>query len=330
MRVSAARVLRAAAPAAESHFGAAPIRRKVAGSSLSPPGFSSSLSMPIPGLPIASFGKSGIVDLKQGLPRVDELVKTPPGSSSPPVIVGDVVVVGVAFAAGGAPPSKVAVPGWVRAYDARTGALKWTFHTVPQAGELGADTWADKSFEYTGNTGLWTPFSADAARGYVYLPIEAATGDFYGGHRHGNDLFSDTLVCVDANTGKRIWHYQIVHHDIWDYDIPAPPVLADITVAGRKIPAVVQVTKMGLVVRLRPGDGKAGMAHRGAPRPAVGCAGREDLGDAAVSDEARTLRAAGSAARGPDRLHARDEATGARDRQSLPVRPRVHAAVGGR
>jgi quinoprotein glucose dehydrogenase len=198
------------------------------------------------GLPIASFGNSGIVDLKQGLPRVDELVKTPPGSSSPPVIVGDVVVVGVAFAAGGAPPSKVAVPGWVRAYDARTGALKWTFHTVPQAGELGADTWADQSFEYTGNTGLWTPFSADAARGYVYLPIEAATGDFYGGHRHGDDLFSDTLVCVDANTGKRIWHYQIVHHDIWDYDIPAPPVLADITVAGRKIPAVVQVTKMGL------------------------------------------------------------------------------------
>ena len=198
------------------------------------------------GLPIASFGKSGIVDLKQGLPRVDELVKTPPGSSSPPVIVGDVVVVGVAFAAGGAPPSKVAVPGWVRAYDARTGALKWTFHTVPQAGEPGADTWADESFEYTGNTGLWTPFSADAVRGYVYLPIEAATGDFYGGHRHGDDLFSDTLVCVDANTGKPIWHYQIVHHDIWDYDLPAPPVLADITVAGRKIPAVVQVTKMGL------------------------------------------------------------------------------------
>lgn len=162
------------------------------------------------------------------------------------MIVGDVVVVGVAFAAGGAPPSKVAVPGWVRAYDARTGALKWTFHTVPQAGEFGADSWADKSFEYTGNTGLWTPFSADAVRGYVYLPIEAATGDFYGGHRHGDDLFSDTLVCIDADTGKRIWHYQIVHHDIWDYDIPAPPVLADITVAGRKIPAVVQVTKMGL------------------------------------------------------------------------------------
>ena len=199
------------------------------------------------GRPVTSFGKDGLVDLKDGLPRVAELPKTPPGSSSPPVIVGDVVVAGVAFSAGGAPPSKVAVPGWVRAYDAHTGALKWTFHTVPQAGDFGVDTWLDNSWQYTGNTGLWTPFSADAARGYVYLPIEAATGDFYGGHRHGNNLFSDTLVCIEANTGRRVWHYQIVHHDIWDYDLPAPPVLADITVAGRKIPAVVQVTKMGLV-----------------------------------------------------------------------------------
>ena len=199
------------------------------------------------GLPIATFGKSGIVDLKEGLPRVNELPKTPPGSSSPPVIVGNSVIVGVAFSAGGAPPSKAAVPGWVRAFDAYTGALKWSFHTVPQGGEPGAETWLDNSWQYSGNTGLWAPFSADAERGYVYLPIEAATGDFYGGHRHGNNLFSDALVCLDADTGKRIWHYQIVHHDIWDYDLPAAPVLADITVAGRKIAAVVQVTKMGLV-----------------------------------------------------------------------------------
>ncbi len=198
------------------------------------------------GLPVPSFGKAGIVDLKEGLPRVKELPKTPPGSSSPPVIVGNSVIVGVSFSAGGAPPSMVAVPGWVRAYDAHTGALKWSFHTVPQGGEPGAETWTDNSWQYTGNTGLWAPFSADAARGYVYLPLEAATGDFYGGHRHGNNLFSDTLVCLDADTGKRIWYYQIVHHDIWDYDLPAAPVLADITVAGKKIPAVVQVTKMGL------------------------------------------------------------------------------------
>jgi quinoprotein glucose dehydrogenase len=199
------------------------------------------------GQPVPGFGKQGIVDLKDGLPRVTELPKTPPGSSSPPVIVGDTVVVGVSFTAGGAPPSMRAVPGWVRAYDAHTGALKWSFHTIPQAGEPGAETWENNSNEYTGNAGVWTPFSADAARGYVYLPIEDATGDFYGGKRHGNNLFADTLVCVDANTGKRVWYYQLIHHDIWDYDIPSPPVLADITVKGKKIPAVVQVTKVGLI-----------------------------------------------------------------------------------
>jgi quinoprotein glucose dehydrogenase len=198
------------------------------------------------GLPIASFGDHGIVDLKRGLPRVTDLVKSSVGSSSPPVIVGDVIVVGVAFSAGGAPPSKEAIPGYVRGYDVHTGALKWTFHTIPQPGEFGNNTWLDGSWEYTGNTGVWTPFTADAARGYVYLPVEAATGDFYGGHRHGDNLFSDALVCLDANTGKRVWHYQILHHDIWDYDLPAPPVLLDITVAGRKIPAVAQVTKSGL------------------------------------------------------------------------------------
>jgi quinoprotein glucose dehydrogenase len=197
------------------------------------------------GRPIETFGAGGIVDLKSGLPRLVDPVKSSVGSSSPPVIVGDVAVVGVAFSAGGAPPSQAAIPGFVRGYDVRTGALKWTFRTIPQAGEFGNDTWGNDSWQYTGNTGVWTPFSADAARGYVYLPVEAPTGDFYGGHRHGNNLFADSLVCLDANTGQRVWHYQIVHHDIWDYDLPAPPVLIDITVAGRRIPAVAQVTKMG-------------------------------------------------------------------------------------
>ncbi len=197
------------------------------------------------GRPVPGFGRDGIVDLKPGLPRVDEPGMAPPGSSSPPVIVGDVVVVGVAFAAGGAPKTLAAVPGWVRAYDVRTGALRWSFHTVPQTGEEGSETWEDGSERYTGNTGVWTPFTADAARGLVYLPVEGSTHDFYGGHRPGDNLFSDSLVCVDAKTGKRVWHYQIIHHDLWDYDLPAPPVLADITVGGKKIPAVVQVTKHG-------------------------------------------------------------------------------------
>jgi quinoprotein glucose dehydrogenase len=197
------------------------------------------------GRPLTGFGKDGLVDLKVGLPRVDDPGMPQPGSSSPPLVVGDVVVTGVAFAAGGAPRAKAAVPGYVRAYDARSGALLWTFRTVPVAGDAGAETWQDGSNDYTGNTGVWTPFSADASRGLVYLPVEGATHDFYGGHRLGDNLYSDSLVCVDARTGKRVWHYQIVHHDVWDYDLPAPPVLADISVKGRKIPAVVQVTKMG-------------------------------------------------------------------------------------
>jgi quinoprotein glucose dehydrogenase len=198
------------------------------------------------GTPIASFGDHGLVDLKVDLPRATDLAKASVGSSSPPVIIGDVVVVGAAFPASAAPRSKEAIPGWIRAYDVRTGALKWTFHTIAQAGELGNDTWQNDSWRYTGNTSVWTPFSADLARGYVYLPITPPTADFYGAYRLGDDLFSDSLVCLDAATGKRIWHFQIVHHDLWDYDLPAPPVLADITVKGKRIPAVVQVTKMGL------------------------------------------------------------------------------------
>jgi quinoprotein glucose dehydrogenase len=197
------------------------------------------------GTPLPSFGAGGIVDLKKGLPRVTDLDKAPVGNSSPPVIVGNTIVVGVAFSAGGAPRSKEAIPGFIRGYDLHTGALKWTFHTIPQDGEFGNDTWKGDSWKYTGNTGVWTPFSADAERGLVYLPVEAPTGDFYGGHRHGDNLFADSLVCLDGETGKRVWHFQILHHDIWDYDLPAPPVLLDITVSGKKIPAVAQVTKMG-------------------------------------------------------------------------------------
>jgi quinoprotein glucose dehydrogenase len=224
------------------------------------------------GQPVPSFGKGGIVDLKEGLPRVAELPRTPPGSSSPPVIVGDVAVVGVAFSAGGAPRTKVAVPGWVRGYDVRTGAQLWAFHTVPQAGEPGSETWGDDSNSYTGNTGVWAPFSADPATGYVYLPVEAPTADFYGGHRPGNNLYSDSLVCVDSKTGRRIWHYQIVHHDIWEEDSRRRAAHQD-----------------GAAVRVQSPDRQAGLAHRGAPRPAVRRARGEDLADPALPDPACAL-----------------------------------------
>jgi quinoprotein glucose dehydrogenase len=197
------------------------------------------------GRPIAGFGKDGILDLKLAAdpPLAPD---TPIGSSSPPVVVGDVVIVGAAFSAGAAPPRKEMPKGNVMAFDARTGKRLWVFHTIARAGEVGGDTWTDEAREYTGNTGVWAPFSADAERGLVYLPVEGATGDFYGGHRPGNNLFGSSLVCVDARTGERRWHFQLVHHDIWDYDTPAAPVLLDITLKGKRIAAVAQVTKQGL------------------------------------------------------------------------------------
>jgi quinoprotein glucose dehydrogenase len=197
------------------------------------------------GRPFPDFGRDGVVDLKEELDRPVDPIKDAIGSSSPAIIVGDVVVVGAALPSGGQPPTKEMPAAHVRGYDVRTGKRLWIFHTIPDPGELGNETWENDSWRYTGNVGVWTTFSADTELGYVYLPTEAPTGDYYGGHRLGDNLFSQSLVCLDAKTGKRIWHYQTVHHDIWDYDVPAAPVLADIEVSGRKIPAVAAVTKQG-------------------------------------------------------------------------------------
>jgi quinoprotein glucose dehydrogenase len=194
------------------------------------------------GAPIATFGKNGIVELTEGLDR-DVVKPGQIGSSSPAIVIRDVVVVGAALQAGTAPASKTNVPGYIRGYDVRTGQRIWTFRTIPHPGEFGNETWENNSWEYTGNTGAWAPLSGDEELGYVYIPVEMPTSDFYGAHRLGDNLFADSLVCLDARTGKRIWHYQIVHHDLWDWDLSAPPVLADITVAGKKIKAVAQVTK---------------------------------------------------------------------------------------
>jgi quinoprotein glucose dehydrogenase len=195
------------------------------------------------GLPVAAFGERGVVDLKSGLDRPVDPIEGAIGSSSPPVVSNGVVVVGAALLTGLAPVSKENAPGFVRGYDARTGERLWIFHTIPQPGELGHDTWEDDSWRYTGNAGVWAPFSVDEELGFVYLPTEAATGDYYGGHRLGDNLFTQSLVALDIRTGERVWHFQMVHHGIWDYDNPAPPILVDITVNGTPIEAVVQVTK---------------------------------------------------------------------------------------
>jgi quinoprotein glucose dehydrogenase len=198
------------------------------------------------GQPDASFGDGGIVDLKANIDQDIDLETARIGSSSPPVVVGNTVIVGSAFPAGGAPPTKEMPVGNVTGYDADTGERRWVFHTIPQPGEPGHETWLEDSSTYTGNVGVWAPMSADPDLGYVYLPTEAPTGDYYGGHRPGDNLYSQSLVCLDARTGERVWHFQTVHHPIWDYDLPAPPVLLDITVDGAEIPAVAQITKHGL------------------------------------------------------------------------------------
>jgi quinoprotein glucose dehydrogenase len=193
------------------------------------------------GKPIANFGEGGKINLAKAIPHA--LNSRNYAVTSPPVICRDVVIVGASISDG--PTAKEAPRGDIQAFDVRTGKPLWTFHSVPQAGEYGNETWENESWKYTGNTNVWTLMSADEELGYFYLPFGTPTNDWYGGHRLGDNLFAESLVCVEAKTGKRVWHFQTVHHGVWDYDLPAAPVLCDITVNGRKIKAVAQITKTG-------------------------------------------------------------------------------------
>ncbi len=199
------------------------------------------------GRPLKDFGIDGVVDLKKDADQELDPVEGEIAWNGAPVVAKNVVLVGAAHRAGSIPRSRKNAKGYVRAYDARTGKRLWIFHTIPLPGEFGNDTWNEGSWEYTGNTGVWTQMTVDEQLGIAYLPVEIPTGDYFGGHRPGNNLFGESLLAVDLQTGKRIWHYQLVHHPIWDYDIPCAPILVDITVNGRKIAAVAQPTKQGFV-----------------------------------------------------------------------------------
>lgn len=194
-----------------------------------------------------SFGTNGEVDLRVGIPRIADPGKY--GSRSPPMVYNDVVIVGSSI--GDSVIDKEGPPGDVRAFDARTGALIWTFHTIPRAGEFGLATWGNDpvsgqaSWEYTGAANVWAPMSLDEELGYVYLAVSCPTNNYYGGQRPGDNLFANSLVCLDALTGERIWHFQIVHHDIWDYDLSCAPNLIDVPVDGMNVKAVAQLTKHG-------------------------------------------------------------------------------------
>ncbi len=199
------------------------------------------------GVPVQNFGQNGIVDLKTEDDQVVDPITGEIGLHATPIISNDVIVVGAAHLAGGSPASFHHVKGYVRGYDVRTGKRLWIFHTIPSPGEFGNDTWEGDSWSYTGNAGVWAQMSVDPDLGIAYLPVELPTGDYYGGHRPGDGLFGETLLAVDIKTGKRKWHYQLVHHGIWDMDIPCAPILADITVDGRTIKAIAQPTKQGWV-----------------------------------------------------------------------------------
>ena len=192
---------------------------------------------------IAGFGTDGIVDLKQNFDQEMDLVTGEAGLHAAPIVAGDTIVVGAAHLPGGAPKSMRNVKGYVRGFDARTGERKWIFHTIPGADEFGNDSWLNESWRYTGNTGVWGQISVDLELGIAYLPTEMPTNDYYGGHRHGDNLFSDSLVAVDLDTGERLWHYQFIHHDVWDWDIPCAPILADVTIDGVERKIVAQPTK---------------------------------------------------------------------------------------
>jgi len=187
----------------------------------------------------SNFGDQGRVNLASGLgPLMTRYYWT-----GAPFVIHDVVIIGASMT--DSPDSKDQPRGDVRAFDARTGALRWQFHVIPQAGEFGVETWEDESWKYSGQAPVWALFSADEELGFVYMPVTSPTSDMYGGHRLGNNLFGQSLVCVKADTGERVWHFQLTHHDLWDFDPPAAPILADIRVDGRPIKAVVQVTKQG-------------------------------------------------------------------------------------
>lgn len=199
------------------------------------------------GNPIPSFGENGAVDLKMNDDQQIDPESSEIGLHAAPVVAGDIVIVGAAHKPGGVPTSKTNVKGFVRAFDVKTGKRLWIFHTIPKPGEFGYDTWLNDSADYTGNAGSWGQISVDEQLGMAFIPVELPTGDYYGGHRPGNGLFGETVVAVDLKTGRRKWHYQLVHHGIWDMDIPDAPMLVDITQNGQTVKAVAQPTKQAFL-----------------------------------------------------------------------------------
>ena len=274
------------------------------------------------GEPIAGFGDGGRVDL------TPEGARSAHGGASP-IVVGDVVVAaGTVDGAGDSGARwRGSAPENVRGYDARTGALRWTFHVVPRPGEFGADTWGAGSLEASGDLGAWCCLSADPELGTVYVPLTAPTAAYYGGHRPGDNLFSNSLVALDAATGERVWHFQMVHHDLWEYDTVGPPTLGEITVDDRRIRAVMQPSKTGFLYVFDRVTGEPVWPIEERPVPPSTVPGEHAVADAAVPDPSPAVRPPGRRRGRPHRLHVRPGGARPRGRRPLRSRPPVHPAV---
>ena len=208
------------------------------------------------GIPVSTFGDNGSVDLKDNFDQEIDPVESNVGLNAAPLVVGNVVVVGASHRPAGSMESNWDVRGYVRGFDVRTGEQLWIFHTIPSRGEFGYDSWEDGSAEQNGNTGVWAQMSADSELGLVYLPVEMPTSDYNGFNRPGDGLFGESLVAVDLTTGERKWHYQTVHHGLWDADLPSAPILFDMQIDGRTIKALAQPTKTAFLFVLNRETGE--------------------------------------------------------------------------
>ena len=280
------------------------------------------------GQAISTFGSSGSAALNVDLGR--EVLRLHTQSTSPPVVYKNLVIVGSGV------PDRLEYrgdpPGTVQAFDVRTGKRVWVFFTIPQsANAFGANTWQNGSWKYAGHANVWAPIALDEARGLLYLPTTTPSGDYWGGWRPGANLFAESLVCLDANTGERKWHFQAVHHGLWDYDFASPPTLATIRVDGKTIDAVAQVSKQGFTYVFDRVDRPAGLADRRASgRYLDRCPGGTALSHAALPYQAAAARTAGHFARGCERSDARDQGARARATEALPARSAVYAAESAR
>ena len=288
-------------------------------------------------VPLPGFPRTGVVDLladlgheydpESGIPMEVGYIT----SSSPPIVVNGTVVVGNSHEQGYNQTRIENVPGDILGYDARTGEHKWKFNIIPQSeSEFGFDTWENNAWQTTGDVSSWAPLSADLERGIVYIPTNAPTIDYFGGFRPGDNLFGTSLIALDVETGRRLWHFQTVHHPIWNYDLPNVPILVDVTVDGEDVPMVIQTTKQGMTFAFNRETGEPVWPIVGARGAAVDRPHRAALVHAALPDEAGTARAARALRGEPDRLHAGAQAGGAGDHAPVPDRRPVHTAAAGR